>query len=60
MRSYIEQRTMLARMETARAEIERHIAIIERQIAAPAERMTTSTHVKTRSGKLEPSRCLKD
>lgn len=48
MRSYIEQRAMLARMEAARGETERHIAIIERQIAARAERMTTSTRVKAR------------
>lgn len=48
MRSYIEQRAMLARMEAARAETERHIAIIERQTTARAERMTTSTRVKAR------------
>jgi len=48
MRSYTEQRTMLARMEAARAETERHLAIIENQIAARAERMTTSTRVKAR------------
>lgn len=46
MRSYIEQRAMLARMERARAETERHLAIIERQIAARAERMTTSARIK--------------
>ncbi|TIR52747.1 MAG: hypothetical protein E5X53_09410 [Mesorhizobium sp.] len=48
MRSYTEQRAMLARMEAARAETERHLAIIENQIAARAERMTTSTRVKAR------------
>lgn len=48
MRIDAEQRVMLARMEKVRAETERHIVIIERQIAARAERMTTSTHVKTR------------
>ncbi|AYM82183.1 hypothetical protein H009_17968 [Agrobacterium tumefaciens str. Cherry 2E-2-2] len=48
MRSYFEQRAMLARMEAARAETERRIAIIERQIAARAERMTTSSRVKAR------------
>lgn len=48
MRSYIEQRAMLARMERSRAETERHLAIIERQIAARAERMTISTRVKAR------------
>ena len=48
MRSYLEQRAMLARMEAARAEAERQLAIIERQIAARADRMTTSTRVKAR------------
>lgn len=48
MRSYFEQRAMLARLEAARAETERRIAIIERQIAACAERMTTSRRVKAR------------
>jgi hypothetical protein len=48
MRTYAEQRAMLASMERARAETERHLAIIERQIAARAERMTTSTRVKAR------------
>ncbi|MBX5141233.1 hypothetical protein HJB79_21040 [Rhizobium lentis] len=48
MRSYFEQRAMLARLETARAETERQIAIIERQITARAERMTISTRVKAR------------
>lgn len=48
MRSYSEQRVMLARMERTCAETERHLAIIKRQIAARAERMTTSTQVKTR------------
>ncbi|MGV2019275.1 MULTISPECIES: hypothetical protein [Agrobacterium] len=48
MRSYFEQRAMLSRLEAARAETERRIAIIERQIAARAERMTTSSRVKAR------------
>ncbi|MGV1954197.1 hypothetical protein ACQZ5G_11200 [Agrobacterium sp. 22-214-1] len=48
MRSYFEQRAMLARLEAARAETERRIAIIERQIAVRAERMTTSSRVKAR------------
>lgn len=48
MRSYLNQRAMLARMEAARAETERHLDIIERQIAARAERMTTSARVKAR------------
>lgn len=48
MRSYIEQRAMLARMERARAETERHLAVIENQIAARAERMTVTSRVKAR------------
>ncbi len=48
MRSYTEQRAMLARMERARAETERHLAIIENQIAARAERMTVTGRVKSR------------
>ena len=48
MRSFVEQRARLARMEAARAETERHLAVIERQIEARAERMTTSTRVKAR------------
>ena len=39
---------MLARMETAHAETARHLAVIERQIEARAERMTTSSRVKAR------------
>lgn len=35
-------------MEVARAETERHLAVIERQIEARAERITTSTRVKAR------------
>lgn len=48
MRSYSEQRARLARMEAAHAETGRHLAIIERQIAARAERMTICKHAKTR------------
>jgi hypothetical protein len=48
MRSYTEQRAMLARMERARAETERHLAIIEKQIAARAERMTVTGRLKSR------------
>jgi hypothetical protein len=48
MKSYAEQRVMLARMEAARAETARHLAIIENQIAARAERMTASARVKAR------------
>ena len=43
MRNYIEQRAMLARMEAARVETERHLAIVERQIVARAERMTVTS-----------------
>ena len=43
-----EQRAMLARMEKAHAETVRHLAVIERQIEARAERMTTSSRVKAR------------
>ena len=48
MKTESEQRVMLARMEAARAETERHLAIIERQIAARAERIAMSSHVQTR------------
>ncbi len=48
MRSFVEQRARLARTEAARAETERHLAVIERQIEARAERMTTNTRVKAR------------
>lgn len=48
MRSFVEQRATLARMDAARAETERHLAVIERQIEVRAERMTTSTRVKAR------------
>lgn len=48
MRSYFEQRALLARLETARAETERRIAIIERQITVRAERTRTNTRVKGR------------
>ena len=43
-----EQRAMLARMERAHAETARQLAVIERQIEARAERMTTSNRVKAR------------
>lgn len=41
-----EQRAMLARMEATYAETERHLAVIERQIDARAERITISNRVK--------------
>ncbi|CAM5417844.1 hypothetical protein AFEL58S_02300 [Afipia felis] len=48
MKTYAEQRAALARMEAAHAETERHLAVIERQMTARAERMTTSSRVKVR------------
>ena len=48
MKTSAEQRVMLARMEAAHAETARHLAVIERQIEARAERMTTSSRVKAR------------
>lgn len=48
MRTYAEQRAMLARMERTHSETERHLAIIENQIAARAERMTVTSRVKSR------------
>jgi hypothetical protein len=48
MRSFVEQRARLARMGAARAGTERQLAVIERQIAARAGRLTTSTRVKAR------------
>jgi hypothetical protein len=35
-----ERRVLLTRMEVAQAETQRHLGIIERQIAARAERLT--------------------
>jgi hypothetical protein len=51
MRSYSEQRARLARMEAARAETERHLAIVERQIEARAERMTVTSQAKSRQNR---------
>lgn len=51
MRSYIEQRAMLARMEAARGETERHLSIVERQIVARAERMTVTSQAKSRQSR---------
>ncbi|WP_245428540.1 hypothetical protein [Kumtagia ephedrae] len=48
MRTYAEQRAMLARMEGAKAEAERHLAIIERQIVTRAERATINNGIKSR------------
>lgn len=48
MKTDAEQRATLARMQAAHAETARHLAVIERQITARAERMTTSSRVKTR------------
>ncbi|KXF79406.1 hypothetical protein ATN84_06800 [Paramesorhizobium deserti] len=48
MKSYSEQRAMLARMVKACAETRNHLSIIERQIRKRAERMTITARVKTR------------
>lgn len=48
MKTESEQRAILARMERARAETERHLAVIERQIAGRAERIAMNAHVQTR------------
>ncbi len=37
MKTFVDQRAMLARMEAAHAETARHLAVIERQIEARAE-----------------------
>lgn len=51
MRSYIEQRAMLTRMEAARAETRHHLAIVERQIEARAECMTVTSQAKSRQSR---------
>lgn len=51
MRTYAEQRVTLARMERARAETERQLAIIERQIVTRAEGTTISNRIKSRQFK---------
>jgi hypothetical protein len=48
MTTFAERWATLARMEAAHAEAVRHLAVIERQIEARAERMTTSSRVKAR------------
>ncbi|KKX29608.1 hypothetical protein [Rhizobium sp. LC145] len=48
MRTYAEQRAMLARMVRACEETRNHIEIIERQIMKRAERMAITARVKTR------------
>ena len=48
MKTDAKQRATLTRMETAHAETARHLAVIERQIEARAEHMTTSSRVKAR------------
>lgn len=48
MRAYAEQRAMLAQMEKSKAETERHLAIIERQIVTRAEGTTISNRIKSR------------
>ncbi|ODT76925.1 MAG: hypothetical protein ABS76_29625 [Pelagibacterium sp. SCN 64-44] len=44
----VEDRAMLERMERARQQTERHIEIIEDQIAARAERITITAHAGAR------------
>ena len=43
-----ERRVLLTRMEVAQAETQRHLGIIERQIAARAERLTITDRAKRR------------
>jgi hypothetical protein len=43
-----EPRALLTRMEAAQAETQRHLSIIERQIAARAERLTITDRAKRR------------
>jgi hypothetical protein len=43
-----DRRLLLARMEVAQAETQRHLGVIERQIAARAERRTISDRAKRR------------
>lgn len=43
-----DQRFLLARMEAAQADAKRHLCLIERQIAARAERMTITDRAKRR------------
>lgn len=51
MRSCSEQRARLARMEAARAETERHLGIVERQIETRAECMTVTSQAKSRQSR---------
>ena len=48
MPTHIDRRTVLARMERARAETARHLDIVEHQIAARAERMVITFRTKVR------------
>jgi hypothetical protein len=43
-----DPRLLLARMEVAQAETQRHLGVIERQIAARAERLTITDRAKRR------------
>ncbi|KQW18124.1 hypothetical protein ASC80_22080 [Afipia sp. Root123D2] len=43
-----DRRFALARMEVAQAETQRHLGVIERQIAARAERLTVTDRAKRR------------
>ncbi|MGY4567062.1 hypothetical protein [Bradyrhizobium sp. USDA 3256] len=44
----LDRRPLLARMETAQVETQRRLGVIERQIAARAERMTITDRAKRR------------
>lgn len=50
---------LLRRMETARRQTKAHLDLIERQIAARAERMTISVRTKARSHPRGRSRCTR-
>lgn len=47
MKTHAEQRAVLAQMERTKAETERHLAIIERQIVTRAEGTTISNRIKS-------------
>jgi len=51
MKSYADIRAMLARMERARSETAQHLATVERQIVARAERMTVTSQAKSRQSR---------
>jgi hypothetical protein len=51
MKPYADIRAMLARMERARTETAQHLATVERQIEARAERLTVTTQAKSRQSR---------